>query len=438
MMRWLKSLHWSRWIEAAFVVVILVSVVQTLRHLQIYGLLPQPYFLDTNDTFMDWFNVANWAHSPGAYDTYRSVYPPLVFVVVKLLSPWSCNIFDKIYSRSCDTFFPWEMGLFFVTNGVLAFLCFRKNDRSTALMRTLALMFGLPMLFGVERGQLAIPTMIVFILGYGNLLKSARWKWLNIALAVNSKPYLILTLIPQFLRRRWVMIECCGVAIVTIYLFTFGVKGEGSLMDIFRNIAMFTDVPVIMTFQSAFYQPSYVGVVNALKTTFPFMFYLGSEPVDAMLFWFPAATMTGIVGVVLCFLLAALRPFAVPVRRLTALSILLVLTTTLAGGYTQIFLFFLVFFEPWRGPARIAALVCVYLLSISTDIPLIVIGHGLEQSYLSGRLVTWNVGVNLGELVRPGLILVIEYSLVAQTLWDIWRARGSVAAPRPAAIAQPA
>jgi hypothetical protein len=38
-------------------------------------------------------------------------------------------------------------------------------------------------------------------------------------------------------------------------------------------------------------------------------------------------------------------------------------------------------------------------------------------------VVGWNVGVNLGELVRPGLVLLIEYALVAASVSDVWRAR---------------
>jgi hypothetical protein len=435
---WFRSVGWGRAIEAAFLLAILISVVETIRYFLALGLLPQPYFIDANDTFMDWFNVAVWSHNPGAYDQYLSVYPPFVFVFMKLMTPWSCNIYDKLYSRECDQAFPWEMGFFFIINAIFVYKSYLKNNRSTAWIRAGALIFGLPMLFGVERGQLAIPTFTVFVLGHGNLLKLARWKWLNIALAVNSKIYLILTLIPQFLRRRWVALEGCAIAISAIYLVSFCLEGEGSLQQIIRNITGFNDLSVIVQFQNAFYEPSYTGVVTALKSQFPFMFYLGSEPVDSMLFWFPAVTVAGQIGVFACFVMAAFRPFAAPVRRLTALSILLVITSSLAGGYTLIFVFFLVLFEPWRGPARITALVCVYLLSVSTDFPLVAIGHGEEQSYLSNRFVSWNVGVNLGELVRPGLVLLIEYALIAQTVWDVWKARKRTVPVAFGALPQPA
>jgi len=41
--------------------------------------------------------------------------------------------------------------------------------------------------------------------------------------------------------------------------------------------------------------------------------------------------------------------------------------TTGSAGYAQIFLFFLVFYEPWRGPTRIGVLIAAYLLCMPID-----------------------------------------------------------------------
>jgi len=423
MIAWIKRIGYSKLIEIALLAAILYSVVWAYRFFQIYGFLPQPYFFDTNDTFMDWINVAQWSHVPGTYDQFESVYPPLSFAFLRFLSPASCYVYDKFYARECDWMFPWVMGFFYVLNAFLIFKCYLKNDRKTAWVRTLALIFGLPMLFGVERGQLLIPTFTAFILAHGNILRSARWKWLCAAITINFKLYLVLAIIPQFMRRRWVALEAIAISTVAIYIVTYGIIEDGTLSQIIRNITNFNQTPEVIHFQNAYYQPTYQGIVLALNSAFPFMNYIGSNPIEFMLLVFPLLSWAGLAGIAACYALAAWKPFAVPVRRLVALSVAAVITNSIAGGYTEILLFFLVFFEPWRGPARIAALVAVYLLSISTDVPLATWVTGTELSYLSGRIITWNVGLNLGELVRPGLVLVIEYALIAQTLWDVWKAR---------------
>ena len=66
------------------------------------GYLPQPFVFDTNDTFMDWFNTAYWAHHPGAYDIWQSIYPPLSFVFLKLVGLPGCYLDSPFYARDCD------------------------------------------------------------------------------------------------------------------------------------------------------------------------------------------------------------------------------------------------------------------------------------------------------------------------------------------------
>ena len=437
MIAFIKRIGYSRLIEIGLLAVILYSVTWSYRFFQIYGYLPQPYFFDTNDTFMDWINVAQWSHVPGTYDQFESVYPPLSFAFLRFFSPASCYVYDKFYARECDWMFPWVMGFFYILNAFLAFKCYFKNDRKTAWIRTIALVLGLPMLFGVERGQLIIPTFTAFILAHGNILRSARWKWLCAAFTINFKLYLILAIIPQFMRRRWAALEAIAISSIAIYILTYGIIGDGTLTQIIRNITKFNETPEVIHFQNAYYQPTYQGVTLALDSAFPFMNYIGSNSLEFMLWFFPLLSYIGLAGIAACFALMAWKPLAAPVRRMVALAVAAVITNTIAGGYTEILVIFLVFFEPWRGPARIAALVAAYLLSISADTPLATWVTGTETSYLSQRIITWNVGLNLGELVRPGLLLLIEYALIGQTLWDVWKARKPVS-PAPSALLLPA
>ena len=73
-------------IVAAFARVVLFAVHR--------GYLPQPFFYAPSDTFADWFNPSHWARVSGTYGTYASLYPPLSFVLLRILG------LDRCYDHS--------------------------------------------------------------------------------------------------------------------------------------------------------------------------------------------------------------------------------------------------------------------------------------------------------------------------------------------------
>ncbi|WP_210766653.1 hypothetical protein [Caenibius tardaugens] len=100
------------------------------------------------------------------------------------------------------------------------------------------------------------------------------------------------------------------------------------------------------------------------------------------------------------------------------------------GGYTQVFLIFLIFLEPWDRPGPIVAIVCGYLLCIVGDIPLAQILQLTTTSWLSERTVNPAFGLTLGHFVRPGLIVLIVWMLSCDTLVRAIRAH-RLRAPLP-------
>ena len=66
------------------------------------GYLPAPFVFDIGDTFMDWFNTAYWAHNPGAYSVWRTIYLPLSFVITGLLGDPTCYKNAPYDARDCD------------------------------------------------------------------------------------------------------------------------------------------------------------------------------------------------------------------------------------------------------------------------------------------------------------------------------------------------
>ena len=204
---------------------VLVGVFYCIAFVSINKYLPPPFFYEPSDTYADWFNTAFWAHNSGAYDVWRSVYPPISFVFLRFLSNGRCysdrrsfDVSAGLDARSCDWGGIVEIWAIFLLNVALVWLTFRKTDRATAIPRTIALALGLPMLDAVERGNLVIVSFTFLMLCLGPLVRSARLRWLAAGLAVNFKIYLIAAIIPLLLKRRWRWVEGALLAVVIVFV----------------------------------------------------------------------------------------------------------------------------------------------------------------------------------------------------------------------------
>lgn len=375
------------------------------------GYLPQPFVFDTNDTFMDWFNTAYWSHHPGAYSVWHTVYPPFAFVLLKLTSIGGCYRESAFWARDCDWLSKaWIIG-FFVLNLVLVARCYLANDRVTAWQRTAAMGLGLPMLFALERGNLILPCFSVFVLAYGRILRSAWARWVAMALTINLKPYLIVAVAPYVVRRRWRWLEGGAFAILFVYVITYAIAESGSPMEIYDNTRNWVRFVGGMFWQQVYYSTSYTTLIAAMKEPLPLLDFVDSKLVDMVAVGLPMLIRAGQGAVVLTFVCAAFRPHVLSYTRLGALAMAFLLTSESPGGYAEVFLLFLVFFERAVGPGTFIAIVAGYLLCIPVDHILIPISQGVSSSWLSQRSVYFNFGLSVGQFVRPALILVIEYAL---------------------------
>lgn len=412
-------------VEVLLAATVLASFVYMMLHLLREGYLPQPFFWVLSDPLMDWYNPAYWSHRGwGAYDVWRSVYPPLSFVFLRIFSVERCYTVDSFLGRDCDPLGRIVLICFFALNAFLVFWSFRRLNRSAAPMRTFALMLGLPMVWGFERGNLIIPTFTFFVLAHGEILRSVRLRWIAHALTINFKPYLILLLAPKLVRRRWRWLEGCAFATVFVYLFTFAIVGGGDPFEIAQHTRELALLKSEGNWQDIYYATSFTPLVKFLTSPFPVMYYIGSRWIEILLVVLPATMWTGAVGVVLCMIGGAARRGAVSGNRLAALMMSLVLTMSQPSGYAQIFLLFFVFQERWSGPCRIVAIFCAYLLCISYDHVIYTIIDEPTATWLGPRLVIPTYGIAVGQFIRPTLLLVIQYSLIIATLREQWMSAG--------------
>jgi hypothetical protein len=385
---------------------------------------PQPFFYDADDTFRDWFSTSIWAHEYGAYDTWLTVYPPLSFLLLKIFGAPQCYVYAPLSTvRDCDWIGLAAIHLFYVLNIVVAAKTFMKVDRATALPRSFALTAGMPMLFGLERGNLILVCFICIMLGWGPLVRSARLRWIFVGLAVNFKVYLIAGVATQLIRRRWLWVEGATIAIILVYVVSYALYQQGNPKEIFENLVNFSEgfLSTPSAVMDVWYPNTYKPLYYILtKAEIPITSMIGSDLVEFL----SVAVIVVVSGTQAIIVFAAgaawLRPEIISPSRLAFLGLSFAMITSETSAYTQPVLFFFIFMEPWKGICRPIAIIVTYILCIPGDI---LVGNPipvLQFSYIGNHYVTSLQGISVGMLLRPLGLLVLGAVLSIQTIAAVW------------------
>lgn len=413
----------QRWSEPLLGLAVLAGILHALWFTREYGYLPAPFFYDVSDTFMDWFNTAFWSHDAGAYDSWATIYPPLSFVVLRLLSDPRCYLNTEGHTaRDCDWFGFVALGAILLLNLVLLWFSFRKLDARTAAPRTLALGLGLPMLYALERGNLLLLAFTMVVLAFGPLVASARMRWLALGMAINFKVYLIAALAPQLLKRRWRWFEGALIGTLLVYLASWLALGAGSPGEIYRNIAAVSGEFEAGSLLDGWYAITYTPFLSILNGSYiPITALIGSDVVEGLALLLPLLQRVTQVLIALAAVATFVRPEAVPVHRATCLGVLMALVTSESGGYTQIILFFFIFMENWRGLARPIAITIAYLMCIPADIIIDNYPPGVAESWIGGGPVFVYYVLSVGPFVRPLGVMIIAWCIAGLVLADVRR-----------------
>ncbi|HEV7287949.1 hypothetical protein [Sphingomonas sp.] len=429
------------WVERFLAAVILVGIVYCAIHAAQYGYLPAPFFFVPSDTFADWFNTAFWARRSDAYETWATIYPPLSFVFIRYLGIDRCypqfRPFDPsagLAARDCDWLGLVVMGAIFVLNVVLTWKTFRKIDVRTAPMRTICLALGMPMLNGLERGNLLLITYTCVLLAAGPLLSSARLRWFFAGLAINFKVYLVASFVALLLKRRWRWVEGALLATALIYLVTLAMYGAGSPSAILKNIRTFSGGGAGQILD-LWHSMTYQHLISILETgSFPLTSIIGSLWVERLLVLLPVLGMITQLLLLLAALGIWLRPGDFTPHRAIALGTLMALVSSEAGMYTQIFFVLFVLMEPWRGFGRIWAIVMCYILAFPFDVPIDRLSETPYDTYFTDSTILISQTISIGPLLRPLMIMSICWALSLSTLNELRRniyGRGDLKKPYP-------
>jgi hypothetical protein len=379
--------------------------------------LPQPFLFDTNDTFMDWFNTALYAHKEGAFDVWRTVYPPLSFVFLRAFSIDSCYGYP-FSARDCDWVGITTITVSYLLDCLLAGIAFWRNDRNTALPRTLAFSFGLPLLFTLERGNLIIVCLIPFMMAYGKLLRSRLGHALAIAITINFKPYLVVPSLTFAVRRDWREMELTGLATIFVYLITLMIFGAGMPIEILDNLANFASLNSRgFQWQDFYFSTSYASTLAlGAAVEAPILAFVPSRVIEIATWLLPALIASTQIAAFMGLAAAWLQPRAISLARNAALLAGAHLATKSPGAYALTFLIFLVFLERGRRPGQMIALVAAYSLSITYDQSIATVINSNAQSWLSGQAVQMRFGLAIGQFVRPALVILIVWGLAIDSV----------------------
>lgn len=404
-----------------FALAILIMGAVTLWRLPIDGYLEPPFYFRVNETLMDLFEPAYWANNGGAYKIWHALYPPLSFIFLKALSIRECYVRGAAVARLCDWRSILALIFVFCCNILLVLRCYRLAVIPASISRTVAVCLGLPMLYALERGNLLIPCFTCFVLAFGDIMRWRGARWLAMALAINFKPYLVFSLLPFVGRRTWLGLIVFGLLFVSIYGLTYFIAGSGSPLEVIANESRYAGVKSVQYFSDLYFATSYWPLIRLLSAAPSDLVLLPPGVALTVRLILEIALRLAQCGFALCSAIALFRPSRVDIRRFGAMvaCISLVAFTTGSAGYVQIFLFFLLFYEPWSGRVRIAILSCAYVLCMPTDYVFLPFIHQRELSFLTGRSVIVESGVSIGQLLRPGLLLVIQYGLIVINLIDL-------------------
>jgi hypothetical protein len=365
---------------------------------------------------MDFFNPLHWSDNDGVYTVWKSVYPPLNFIFLKLVKLTFLGI-----AKFPDAFELRESALsvvlFILFSYLLAPIVVLKTrlwNNFTGTEKTLLywiMVLSTPMLFTLERGNLIIYALFLlpFVLSSIGLPRA-----LCIAVLINLKPYLALLLLYYLVRRNWKELRLCTLLSVCLFVIPGFLLGH-HFWQFFNNLFSFSqNVPLpvkdVMVLPSSISAYSYALDYAAIEHTTKYSHYLNLHAI--------ANIISAVKWFVIAWVLVALYKNHNRLSDIQIFAILLVVITNLGtwvGGYTLIFYITLL---PVFITMKFRNIYCaiVILLFVPLDIiPLAKASIGEQYSYLTNAIVEAHWALGMGSVLMP----ILNFILMGTMLYEI-------------------
>ncbi len=255
-MQALKTAFETKPYSVLFIVCVLVSFgIYLLAGLLSLGrTLTSVFYVDMTDAFMDFFNsIRDASLGDGAYTVRKVIYPPmanLFFWLLSFISPSEYNVteFEDRYTWMQYDTLIWMIVVFLAVCVLLLGLLICKSlkvEKKGKWLLVLTLIFGIPCLNMLERGNLLLVSLIalmVYALTYHSKHAFVRELGLiAIAFSFSLKFYpIIFAWILLGDKRIKEFIRCALYSVIFLVAPSFAFGGPIRLVTIFQNIFSFS------------------------------------------------------------------------------------------------------------------------------------------------------------------------------------------------------
>ena len=382
------------------------------------GYLPSPFLFDKSDTFMDLFNPMYWAFDAGRYTEWGSVYPPLNFILLRVLNFVSAGEWSGSpeFMRDNSPLVIMVFCLVYLVIPVVMLTMRHWQGISTRdkILIYFVIILSPPMLFALERGNLVVlcPVFLAIVLSKIDFLRG-----IGIALLINFKPYFVIFLLYYAIRKDWKGLIYCTF-LSGIFFMIPGLILDENYIFFLKNILDFSQEQNLFSLREIMSFPASISVFS----------YVLKNPEGAMF----ASRLIGLDKIPFVIILIEFFKWSVIIMSLVFLikksdvmrdeeifTLLTLVITNLGiwvGGYTLIYYTALIpVFIKMRGHMIYMAFLSLMVMPLDM-IPLIGESIGNQYSFLfsSTVYVDWTLGV--GSMVRPIINIALPMILCYEFL----------------------
>lgn len=383
------------------------------------GYLPAPFILNKFDTFMDFFNVMDWADNPGRYTDWKSVYPPINFLLTRgigWLMVGSVPLSDPLGDRALA---GWGVAAIIVVFlAVPALVLSMDNWRvftfAQRVLIWLFFAFSPVVLFATERGNLVIFSLLLTAIA----LTRPDWaRCLAIGILINFKPYCTILLLTFCINRNWKALTQTIAFAGVIFLFS-GLILDQNFPLFITNLLSFSQNETVLSGREVLAMPSSlaafpyvlnIAIANGTRLAFLGFDALALKELVSFAHW---STILGIF-----FAIVRARRSLTEAQIITVLSIVICNVGIWVGGYSMVvYLALIPILLEFKQQRVYIALIVIIMLPLDA-IVLFTDQIGAQTVYVSGDTteITWQLGA--GTVLRPllncGLMVLITCELLA-------------------------
>ena len=384
------------------------------QHLLSKGFLPSPFLYNKADTFMDFYNTLFWSHSNEKYTEWKSVYPPLNFLILRFVDfIFGGETLNSPFSlRENSPYLVLSVIIFYLASNMLILNTkyWKDFNNIEKILIYLALILSTPVLFSFERANLILICPAIFFLV---LISSGIKRSLFLAVLINIKPYFFIINIYYFFKKDWKGLLNSVLLSGLIYFLTSIVMG-GELFEFFKNIFDFSQKESIFSLREVMSMPSSISA---------FSFVLNNESgavfasrfIDFQYIEFLIQAINTFEWMILLFSFIVIWRNIDKITDLELFTIIVLMISNMnifTGGYIYIMYFFFVpiFLNMY---AKNFYITCLFLIAIPLDfISLINENIGIQLVYLTNVNIDVHWTLGLGSVIRPvvNILLLIGMS----------------------------